>query len=258
MLDGATLLAALPQWAFGFGLVLSRCGLAIMLTPGLGEAEPPPTVRAGLALGVTLVLLPIVIGHVPEQPGTGFEFARLIGIELAIGGFLGWLARLPSLAFSMGGAVMSYMTGLSSVVQQDPALGGQSAALSRLFGLIAPVMILSSGLYVLPLQALVGSYGLFPPGLALPWDAIADSMTGAVAAATMLAFQIAAPLILAGVLMQVALGVLARLAPQLQLYSAATAGQIVGGLLLLGIVAGTTVSTWAETLREAWSVLPGL
>jgi len=40
--DDAALLAALPGWAFAFALVLSRTGMAIMLMPGLGEAEPPP------------------------------------------------------------------------------------------------------------------------------------------------------------------------------------------------------------------------
>ena len=49
-MDDAALLAALPGWAFAFALVLSRTGMAVMLLPGLGEAEPPPIVRAGLAL----------------------------------------------------------------------------------------------------------------------------------------------------------------------------------------------------------------
>ena len=257
-MNEAELLAALPQWAFSLALVLSRCGVAIMLIPGLGEAEPPPMVRAGFALGTAFLLLPIVADRIPVPPAGGFEYARLVVIELLVGGMLGWLARLPSLALSMGGAIMSYMMGLSSVVQQDPALGGQSAALSRLLGLVAPVLVLSTGLYALPLQALAGSYSLFPPGSAMPMDVMADSVTGAVAASVLLAFRVAAPLILAGVLVQAALGVLARLAPQLQLYSAATAGQIVGGLILLGVVLGTTIGTWSEAVQDAWSALPGL
>ena len=103
--------------------------------------------------------------------------------ELLVGRVLGWLARLPALALAMAGAVVSDMLGLSSVVQPDPALGGQSSALARLFGLLAPVLVLSTGLYALPLQALAGSYRLFPPGSVMPAGPLAESVTAAVSAA---------------------------------------------------------------------------
>ena len=252
------MLAGLPEWAFAFALVLCRCGMTIMLVPGLGEAEPPPTVRAGLALTITALLLPLVGGIVPPAPESGFECARWVAAELVVGGLLGWLARLPSLALSMAGSIMSYMTGLTSVVQPDPSLGGQSAALSRLLGLIAAVLVLSTGLYAVPLQALVGSYAVFPPGSVLPLGPLADSATGAASAMLVLACRLSAPLIIAGVLFQAALGVLARLAPQMQVYSAATAGQIMGGLALVGLVAGTVLSTWGDAIQDAWAALPGL
>ena len=254
----AALLAALPSWAFAFVLVLSRTGAVVMLMPGLGEAEPPAVVRAGLALAITFLLLPGVVPLVPTVPQAGTSGAGMVAAELLVGVMLGWLSRLPALALGMAGAVTSYMLGLSSVMQTDPALGGQSAALGRLFGLVAPVLVLSTGLYALPLQALGGSYGLFPPGTLLPAGPLAASVTAAVSASFGLAMRLAAPFLLAGLLWQAALGLLARLAPQLQIYAAVTPGQILGGLALLGLLGSRILEAWLDGVSTAWQLLPGL
>lgn len=257
MTGADTLLAGLPGLAWAFALVLCRTGAAVMLLPGVGEAEMPATVRAGLALAVTLLLLPVVAPHVPAA-ADGSGMAASVAAELLAGAALGWLARLPALALGMAGAVLSYMTGLSSVVQTDPALGGQSAALGRLFGLLAPVLILSSGLYALPLQALAGSYDVIPPGAVMPAAPLADVVQGAVAASFGLALRLSAPFLLAGVLFHAALGLLARLVPQLHLASASGPGQILGGLVLLGLLAAPIVAAWSGAVSDAWSALPGL
>lgn len=243
--------------AFGFMLVLARTGTAVMLMPGLGEAEPPPMVRAGLVLAVTALVLPGVAPLMPNA-GTAIGAAAMLVTELCVGILLGWLARLPVLALSMAGATMSYMLGLSNVVQTDPALGGQSAALARLFGLAAPVLILSTGLYALPLSALAGSYQVLAPGTILPPGPLADTILAAVSASFGLAIQLSAPFIFAGFVFQCALGLLARLVPQLQAYSAAAPGQILGGLMLLALIGTPILGQWTEVVRSGWSELIGL
>ena len=253
----AEFLASLPGFAFVFALVLSRTGMVVMLMPGLGEAEPPPVVRAGLALALSLLLLPGVAALAPDAPPPGVG-AAMIGAELLAGAVLGWLARLPALALTMAGAIVSYMLGLSSVLQQDATLGGQSAALARLFGLVAPVLILSTGLYALPLSALAGSYHIIPLGGVLPAGTMADTVTQAAAASFGLAIRLSAPFLVAGTVWQAALGLLARLAPQLQVYTAAAPGQILGGMVLLGLLATRILGAWSESLQTEWSSLPGL
>ena len=79
----AALLAALPAWAFAFVLVLARVGAAVMLLPGLGESGPPPMVRAGMAMGVTLLLLPLVQPLIPPVPGAFVPAAGMVMAEVA-------------------------------------------------------------------------------------------------------------------------------------------------------------------------------
>ena len=252
----ADLLAALPGLAFAFLLVLCRVGTAVMLIPGLGEAELPPTVRAGFAVALTLFVLPGVASLVPAA-GEDWSGAGMVGAELLTGAVLGWLARLPALALSMAGAIISYFLGLSSVLQPDPALGGQSTALARLFGLVAPVLILATGLYALPLSALVGSYAVVGPGGVLPSGSVAEILVKVASESLGLALQLSAPFLLAGFVWQVAMGLLARLVPQLQVYSAAAPGQILGGLVLLSLLAARLLGAWADGVSASWAALPG-
>ena len=119
------------------------------------------------------------------------------------------------------------------------------------------MLILSTGLYQLPLSALAGSYATMPPGAWLPVGDAADSVTGAVAAAFALALRLAAPLLVASLVWQAALGMLARLVPQLQVYAAAAPGQILAGLALLGLLASRMLEPWSEAVRASWLLLPG-
>jgi len=254
--DDAALMQALPGWSFAFVLVLSRVSAVVLLLPGIGESEPPAMLRAGLTLGMTLLLLPVVAPLVPAAPGDVWRDLLMVGAELLAGGLLGWLARLLVLALPMAGNVISYMIGLSSVLQPDPQLG-QTTVLAKALGLAATVLVLSTGLYALPIAALAGSYRLVAPGHLLPMADTTQEAVAAVAQGFALAMQLAAPLVFAGTLWQLGLALCARLVPNLQIYVAAVPGQIAGGLLLLSLLLVGIVSAWGEAVRAGFMLLPG-
>jgi flagellar biosynthesis protein FliR len=256
-LDPYALTHTLLATSFGFMMVLCRCGAAIMLLPGLSEDGPPATVRVGLAGAMAILLLPIVGPHLPPAPDDFPHLAALIAGELLAGGFLGWLARLVALALPSAAQIMSLSTGLSSVLQPDATFGAQTSGLGRLFGMAVPVLVLSSGLYALPLSALAGSYAALPPGLPPPGADLTEMAVRAVSAHFALALRLAAPFMLIGSVWQVGLGLLSRLVPQLQIYFAALPGQVLGGLLLLGVLAGTVAEVWLRAVADAYAHLPG-
>ena len=247
-------LADLPAWAFGFALVLCRCGATAMLLPGIAEAETPTVVRAGIAVGLVVLILP---GVGPLSAPDGWACARMVTAELLCGGVLGWLSRCVTLALPMAGQLISFMTGLSSVISPDPALG-QSSAVMRLLSLVVPVITLQSGLWAMPVAALSGSYGLVPPGHFLPMADSSSAIMIAIIEAFELALRLAAPFIVASVVWQVALGLVARLVPPLQIHFAAMPGQILGGLALLAMLSGGIIAAWKEAAQVSLSGLPGL
>ena len=252
----ADIVAALPSLVFALTLVLCRVGMVVMLMPGLGEIDAPPMVRAGLTLGLAILLLPGISSRVPSVPD-GVAGPQMIAAELLTGFALGWLARLPALALGMAGAIISLLIGLANVLQPDPALGGQSTALARLFGIAAPVLILATGLYTLPLSALAGSYTLIGPGGALPAGDATDLVIKVAGSSLGLAMQLSAPFLVAGIVFQFAVGLVARVAPQLQAFAIAAPGQILGGMVLLGLLASRILSTWQGGVSASWAMLPG-
>jgi flagellar biosynthetic protein FliR len=184
--------------------------------------------------------------------------AAMVLADVVTGLWIGWLARIIVLALAMGGQLLSYMVGLSSVLQPDPELGAQATAVSRLLGLAAPTLLLASGLYAAPLVALAGSYRLIPPGALLPAQ---DAVPGVMAGFTQtfaLALRLAAPFVLVGMVWQLAVGLVSRFTPRVQMHFLSMPGQIVGGLMLLALLSGALLTVWDEAVRDAFAALPGI
>ncbi len=256
--DDAALIAALPAWAFSFVLVMARIGGAMALLPGLGEAELPMMVRVGFGLGITLLVLPAIAPAIPRVPEAGVQAAFMVAAEVITGLWLGWLARLLVLALPVAGQFISYMLGVANVLQPDPFLGGQATPISRMLAVAAPLAILVSGLYALPLAALAGSYRLIPPGTLLPAADTAESAVHAATATFALAVRLASPFLLVAIVWHVVIGLLARLVPRLQIYFVMMPGQILGGILFLAMLATTLLAAWESSVHSGFSSLPGL
>jgi flagellar biosynthetic protein FliR len=254
----ALALARLPQFAFIAVLLLARIGCAMMLLPGFGEAELPMVARAALAVALAALIGPVVAPLMPPAPVDVLHTAAMVLGEAVTGLWFGWLTRLLLLVLPMAGQIIASVIGLANVLQPDPALGAQTSVLSRLLGLAAVPVVFAAGLHALPLEALAGSYRLIAPGTLLPAGDAAASIVAGVSEAFALALRLAAPFILAGTLWHVALAVIGRLVPNLQLFFMASPGQIVGGLALLGLLGTALIGTWREHAVAALAALPGV
>jgi flagellar biosynthetic protein FliR len=256
--DATALLATLPDWAFGFVLVMARIGAAVALLPGLGESTPPVMLRVGISLGVAALLLPAIAPALPAVPEVGAKAELMVAAEVVTGLWLGWLARLLVLALPIAGQFIGYMLGIANVLQPDPILGAQATPIARVFAIAAPLALLVSGLYALPLAALAGSYRLIPAGTMMP---VSDSVATAVAAvgtAFALAVRLASPFLMVAIVWNVGTGLLARLVPRLQVYFVVMPAQILGGILLLAVLTLAIFSAWETGVRAGFSLLPGL
>ncbi len=253
----AALLAALPGLAFHFALLLARLGAAAMLLPGLGEMEVPATLRLSLAVAIVVALLPVLSPELPETPVQPMEALRLIGLEVLTGLWIGLLARFLALALAQAGQVLALMIGLASPLQGDQVLGGQATAPARMLSLLTAVLVLATGLYAIPLRALAESYAVLPAGAPFPAGAAAEKMAAVAGESLALAMRIAAPFVLAAVLFNAALGLLARVAPQSQIFVVAAPAQILGGFVLLAALLPAMLALWGDEIAAAFLRLPG-
>jgi flagellar biosynthesis protein FliR len=247
-----------PREVFGAVLVLCRVSAAVATMPALGDSTMPMTIRASVAIVLTAVVIPLVFAHVPALPRTGTETVVMVVFEVATGLFLGWTAQIAALALPVAAQIISVVTGLTSVINPDPELGAQTSALGRIFNLAVPVALFSTGLFALPLQALVGSYRIvgFGGHLAIP-DTMHAALT-VVAASFALSLRLAAPFLAAGMLWHVTVGLVGRFVPTMGAQAVVAPGQIIGGLVLLAIFGASIMFGWESGFRQIYAASLGM
>jgi flagellar biosynthetic protein FliR len=251
---------ALPDlldWAPAFALILARVGAAMALLPGLGEAVAPAVVRVGLAFSITILLIPELQPMIPPVPAAGLSMGLMVASEVVTGLWFGWVTRMIVLALPVCAQFIGYLIGLSSVLQPDPELGAQSGALGKLFEMAAPVLILISGLYRLPLIALTGLFQLIPVGHLLPIADSAEIAIRAVGTSFELALQLASPFVVIWVVLHVAMGFIARIVSRMQIYFVSMPGQIMVGIALLIITGSAIILAWRDGVQAFLMALPG-
>lgn len=262
--------ASIPFWTTTFLLILCRVSATVMTMPGLGEQSLPMTVRAGIALSLSGLIFPLLVSHLPAVDFTTispFAVCQMVGGEVFAGLFIGWMARLAAMALPVAGQIIALLTGLSSVSQPDPDLGSGSSALARFLNLLAPLVLLVTGAYTLPIKALVGSYDVIAPfsgGFHRPVDLgvfLADAchhISLVTERCFMLSLELSAPFLILSTVWQVLTGILCRLLPNLQITSLLNPIQILGGIALFSAVLFSIVTFWQNQVFDILRTLPGL
>jgi len=220
---------------FGFFLVFARLGSAAMVMPGVGEVFVFARVRLGFALGLTVIVYPLVRAALPALPPTPAEILVLIFGEFVYGALVGGLGRIMLTALHSAGTVVSFLSGLSYAQTMDPTQGAQGAIVSSFMTLLGIVLIFLTGLHLHLIGALHDSYSLFPPGETPPFDDFARLATRTIAGSFALGLQMAAPFIVFGLTFYVGLGILQRLIPQVQIFFIAMPLQMTLAILLLSV-----------------------
>ncbi len=220
---------------FAFFLVFARIGTAFMLLPGFGDAYVGRRVRLMMALAVAAALTPVVSDTMPGLPDQPLHLFFLLAGEIIVGAFLGTAANLLAQSLQIAGMMISYQAGLANATLFNPLMAQQSSLIGTFLSIVGTILLFATNLHHLLLQALVDSYELFVPGVLMPVGDFSQVIARLVADAFKLAFQLATPFFVFGILFYVGLGLLARLMPQMQVFFIALPLQIILTLLLLTI-----------------------
>lgn len=236
-------LADLQPFVFGFLLVFARVGSALMLMPALGEAMIPATVRLSLGLVLSVAVYPIVRTTLPVEPAQPLALIPVVATEIATGLIIGAIARFLMMALQIAGSLMAVQSGLAFAMSYDPTQGQQSALVGNFLTLMATATIFATDLHHVLIAGLVGSYQTLPPGALPPAEDVARLGTELVAQAFLLGIQVGAPFLIYGLVFNVALGVLNRLMPTLQVFFVALPVQVASTIALF-MIALPLAMTW--------------
>jgi flagellar biosynthesis protein FliR len=239
----------LPASFFTLTLVFARTGAIMMLLPGIGEVGVPTRIRLALALVITLIVGSVVGGGMPPLPEQPLMLGGLIIQEVLIGLFFGTLARLMMSALVVAGQVAAMQSGLAFAMSFDPTQGQQGAVMATFLNLVAVTLVFVSGLHHLFLSGIVGSYSIIPVGSVPALGDVAQLGTQVVAQSFRVGIQMAAPLIAFGLVFYLALGVLSRLMPQVQIFFVAMPLNVFAGLAIFAISLGSILNVWLRHIE---------
>lgn len=245
----------LPFGAWAFMLVFARIGSIVMLLPGFAEAYVAVPVRLAIALAIVLAVAPGIVSTLPPLPDQPLALFAILGLEIAIGLFIGTLVRLLMSALQVAGTVIALQSGLGSATFFDPAQGEQSAIFANLLALMGVVAIFAADLHLMLLRATGDSYALFPPGGAVPFSGFAEVAGRFVAGSFLLGVQISAPFIVYGLVFNTGLGLLQRLMPALQMFMVIVPVQIVVAFALFALSVGAGMVWFLDHLEDSASAL---
>lgn len=227
----------LQNHAATFLLLLTRMSGLFLIAPFWGSQNIPMYFRAGTAFVITLVLFPVVDGKLTAAvPGTIFGYALAVLAEMFIGWLIGFVAYVMLMAVNMAGKIMDMQAGFAIVNEMDPTSNQQNPLIgSFMYYLTLIIFVVTNGHHML-LTALVNSLDVVPMlGIAYNDDLpmLIVDLVGGVFATGM---KIAMPLTFAILLTNVALGVLARTMPQMNIFVVGIPLQIVVGLFTVAVV----------------------
>jgi len=200
---------ALMLWPFARILAL------LATAPLTGNAQVAAPVKIGLAIFITAVVAPTL--PVPEiDPGSGAGLLMLAR-ETALGIAMGIAMRVVFAGVSAAGDVIGLQMGLGFAQFYDPQTNGQVPVLGQFMGLLATLTFLSLNGHLMMISTLIESFHAVPVDAAGSgqWMLLAQSGGMVLRAAVLLSL----PLIATLLVVNAALGVLARSAPQLNIFA---------------------------------------
>lgn len=240
----------LPALIFAAGLIFARLGAILMLMPGFGEPSVPANIRLSMALLIALALGPIVAPNLPPMPEQPLQLAAIVVTETVIGLMIGAVARIFMATAAIAGQVIGMQSGLAFAQSFDPSMGQQGALMATFLNLTFITLLFATNLHQMLLQTAMNSYMLFPAGELPSLAGAANWALDAFVDAFRIGVQLAAPLIVFGLVFYLSLGVLSRLMPQAQIFFIAMPSNIMVALFIMTIALGAMSSVWLERMQR--------
>ena len=266
-------LEAILQQLMPFWLVVARLSGLFLFAPILASRLVMRQVRVLLLVMLAVALYPAVAAQGVQTPPLEIgSLAMVLLGEVLIGLAIGLLATMPLVAIQIAGSIISYKIGLALAQVFNPEFDAQSEVIGQVLYLMGLAIFVQVGGLEYTIIAVMETFDALPPGAAWLDVAPAQLLAAMLDAAFIVGLRIAMPVLLLATLVSLAMGVLMRTIPQINIMTIGFAIQIVLGLsvlavsmLAVGDVAADAIVDgfdeiwrWAGALGEAPMILlPG-
>ena len=204
-------------------LAIGRIAPIVALTPFFGARILPNSVKVVMSIAFMAIIIPKLILTIDTPPSFNATLFFLMIKEIFLGFLFGFFLGLPFLIVSSSGLLIDHQRGAASLMTNDPTIQNQTSPVGTLYNLllIATFWAMNGPFYVL--DTLYLSYDLIPPGTWIDplflaeHSLVHERLIHALYIFTALSLQLAMPALLSILMTDTFLGIINRLAPQVQI-----------------------------------------
>ena len=216
-----------------FLLCLARTSAWVITAPFMTGRAFPQLAKLSMAISISLFMAPMV--DTKNVPSDVLPFAAIALGQVLVGLGIGWVSGLFLNAFEMAGTMVDAASGFSIASMLDPVRGTQTSIYGRFYNMLFMVLLFVTNAHLTLIGGFVRSFGAIPADK-FPMFGIGGPVAiGAAVSQLMVAsLLIAAPVLGALFLTEVALAMAARFAPQANIFSVGLPLKVLVSILAVG------------------------
>lgn len=217
-----------------FLFVLMRIASFVFVAPFFSTKGVPNNVKIGLSVFVTYIMYSFGPEHIYPEYNTILGFVTVVLKEVSVGLLIGLAAQLCTSIVLFAGRIVDMEVGLSMANVFDPTTNEQASITGALMQYGVMLILYTTGLHRYLLKALLETFILIPVGGAvIDTDRLLESLIVFLSDYIVIGFRICLPVFASITLMNIVLGLLAKLAPQMNMFSVGIQLKLLAGLSVI-------------------------
>lgn len=229
-------LFALLQDQVGFFLLIFvRITGIFIMAPVFGSKNVNKFIKVGLALIITYILFPLVFNSTVAIPEHFLPYLFIVLGELVVGLIIGFVSSMVFSAIQMSGQLLDMQIGFGVINIIDPQSGGQVPLIGNFKHILALLIFLSTNGHHVLLSALFSSFKLIPVTGVVVHATLTEFIVNVVSGTFVIALKISMPILITIIITDIALGILARTMPQMNIFVVGVPMKILVGLFVLSL-----------------------
>lgn len=228
-------------------LAFCRIGACFMVMPGLSSVRVPLQVRLFVAIAATGGLLAFLWDRIyPFVDPRPQVLVPMIASELLVGGLIGAMTRLYMEALRFIGAAIAMMIGLTNMGGPAIEEPEPQAALAAIVSFSALLFLFVFDFHHEVIRALVASYTVAPLDVFFNPRAALVDVADTISDSFFLVLRLGSPFIAYAILVNLTIGLVNKLTPQIPVYFISLPFVIAGGMIIFYFAVGTLLSLFAD------------
>lgn len=216
-------------------MIIVRISGFMFIAPFFGQNNVPRKVKAGLAVFLGLMMVNMTAYEPLEYSGT-IGFAILVIREAIVGLLIGLSANFCTYILGFAGHIIDMGIGFSMVTMLDPVARVQTSVSGNLYSYFVMFMLLATNMHYYILSAIIDSFQLIPVGKAVLHPNLYELMVHFIVDYFVIGFRITLPIFATTLLVNIVLGIMAKVAPQMNMFVVGMQLKIIVGLLVLFMI----------------------